>query len=392
MGSSLKIIFIIITILLLKTSTLHAELPVSFKNDTKLSVVVIDPGHGGKDPGAVSGKAKEKEIVLDIALKLADKIRSEFSEVKVILTRKDDTFIPLHKRANIANKSDADLFISIHANAAGRTSVQGAETFVLGYHRSKENLELAKKENAVILLEDDYNTRYEGFDPNSPESYIMFELIQDEYLEQSVLFASAVQDQFKTNANRIDRSVKQAGFLVLRRTTMPGVLIEAGFLSHSSERKYLLKEQGREQIAHSVFNAFREYKKRIEEKSSFNLLTETQHQNDVPDNLVKQEKNSNKEKENSVIEESDANENLYFSVQIAASKRSLQTIPSNFKGENSVFKISSGEIHRYYCGRYSNYTDALAEKSRLQRKFGDAFVVAFKNNELVPLKKVLKKM
>ena len=263
MNAIFRIYYLSILFFLFEMNVLFAHFEgIGTDNNPKLSVVVIDPGHGGKDPGAVVGKAREKEIVLDVALKLGAKIKSAFPETKVLYTRDNDAFVPLHQRANIANTNKADLFISIHANAVDKSSVQGAETFVLGYHRSKENLELAKKENAVILLEDDYNTRYEGFDPNSPESYIMFELIQDEYLEQSVLFASAIQNQFKTNVKRVDRSVKQAGFLVLRRTTMPSVLIEAGFISHSAERNFLLTENGRMQIANAIFNAFSEYKKK----------------------------------------------------------------------------------------------------------------------------------
>ena len=233
-------------------------------NDTKVSVIVIDPGHGGKDPGAVVGIAKEKDIVLDIALKLGEQIKAKFPDSKVIYTRDKDIFVPLYKRASIANRNDADVFISIHANYVDKKSVQGTETFVLGQHRSKDNLEVAKKENAVILLEDDYTTAYEDFDPNSDESYIMFELIQSEYLEQSVMFASEIQNQFKNRANRLDRSVKQAGFLVLRQTTMPSVLIEAGFLSHAGERSYLLNSAGRSKLADAIFTAFTDYKKKIE--------------------------------------------------------------------------------------------------------------------------------
>ncbi len=241
-----------------------------------MAVVVIDPGHGGKDLGASVGKANEKDIVLDISLKLGEKINSAFPDVKLIYTRKSDVFIPLYERAAIANQNKADLFISIHVNYVEQTYVKGAETFVLGQYRSKDNLEVAKKENAVILLEDNYNTTYEGFDPNSPESYIMFELVQDEYLEQSVAFASDIQEQFREIADRADRSVKQAGFIVLRRTTMPSVLVEVGFISNAEERKFMLSENGQNELANAIFNAFSEYKKRIEDKSRFAIKTETQ--------------------------------------------------------------------------------------------------------------------
>ena len=245
------------------------------KDDKHITVVVIDPGHGGKDYGASVGNANEKDIVLDLALRLGQSIKTNYPEIKVIYTRTKDIFIPLYDRANLANKNEADLFISIHVNGTENNIAQGTETFVLGQHRSKDNLDVAKKENSVILLEDNYNTTYEGFDPNSSESYIMFELVQDEYLEQSVMLASAVQDQFREYAKRIDRSVKQAGFLVLRQATMPSVLIEVGFISHPSERNYMLSETGKSTLSSSIFKAFKEYKRKIEDKSSFTVHTET---------------------------------------------------------------------------------------------------------------------
>jgi N-acetylmuramoyl-L-alanine amidase len=266
----------ICSFMLISKSVLWSKTVYSTEKDEKrISVVVIDPGHGGKDPGASMGNAKEKDIVLDLALRLGNSIKATYPDIKVIYTRTKDVFIPLYDRANIANKNKADLFISIHVNGTDKTSVQGTETFVLGQHRSKDNLEVAKKENSVILLEDDYNTKYEGFDPNSPESYIMFELVQDEYLEQSVMFASEIQYQFRQNAKRIDRSVKQAGFLVLRQATMPSVLIEVGFISHPNERNYMLSETGKSNLSASIFNAFKDYKRKIEEKSSFVMHTET---------------------------------------------------------------------------------------------------------------------
>jgi|APSaa5957512622_1039677.scaffolds.fasta_scaffold08609_3 N-acetylmuramoyl-L-alanine amidase len=377
-----------IFILFFVSNLVSGEKPykVTKQNETGIFVLVIDPGHGGKDPGAVLGKAREKDIVLDIALKLGNYIKTNFPETKVIYTRKKDVFIPLNQRAIIANKNKADLFISIHANSVDRKSVQGAETFVLGQHRSKDNLEVAKTENSVILLEDDYSTTYEGFDPKSPESYIMFELVQDEYLEQSVMFASAIQDQFRERAKRIDRSVKQAGFLVLRQTTMPSVLVEAGFLSHTSERNYLLSETGKSNIASAIFRAFRDYKKKIEVKSSFNLITENQH---TPEAVAEIKPTGKiKAKKNKTINST----NISFSVQIAASQNSIETSASNFNGEKNIFKIKSGKINRYFSGKFQTHENALKEKSRLQNKFSDAFVVAFEDDKLISVKKALGKM
>jgi len=378
MKRSLFTFLIIFSIILLETRRITGKTDApSLKDESTVSVVVIDPGHGGKDPGAVVGAAREKDIVLDIALKLGKAIKNNFPGTKVIYTRDKDIFVPLYRRAQIANKNDADLFISIHANYVSAKSVQGTETFVLGQHRSEDNLEVAKKENSVILLEDNYSTTYENFDPNSSESYIMFEMIQDEYLEQSVMLASVIQDQFREVAKRYDRSVKQAGFLVLRETTMPSVLVEAGFLSHQSERNYLLSESGRTNIATSIFKAFKEYKRRIEEKTTFNLVAENNKQPII------------REKKEVIIKPAS---NTYFSVQIAASKRSLDTKPSNFKGEKNIFKVNVGKIYKYYSGKFNSYDEAMKEKLRLQGKFKDAFVVGFENDKLVSVKKIRGKM
>ena len=360
------------------------------KDETHVSVVVIDPGHGGKDPGAVVGNAHEKDIVLDIGLKLGQLIKASYPETKIIYTRDKDVFIPLYRRADIANKNKADLFISIHANYVGSRSVQGTETFVLGQHRSEDNLEVAKKENSVILLEDDYTTKYEGFDPNSPESYIMFELVQDEYLEQSVMLASIIQNEFKEKAKRIDRSVKQAGFLVLRETTMPSVLIEAGFLSHTSERNYLMSESGRSNIASSIFAAFCDYKKKIEEKSSFNIVTEDEKNS--RDAKIRSEEDNITTNLDSKNKNTSSQNKLFFSVQVAATSLSIDTNSSNFKGETNIFETNSGNTYRYYSGKYSTYEKAMEEKQRLQAKFKDAFVVAFENDKLISVKKALGKM
>ncbi len=359
------------------------------KDESHILVVVIDPGHGGKDWGASMGKAKEKEIVLDIALKLGKIIKTNYPNINIVYTRTKDVFIPLHQRANIANKNKADLFISIHVNAVEQKSVHGTETFVLGQHRSKDNLEVAKKENSVILLEDDYNKTYEGFDPNSPESYIMFELVQDEYLEQSVLFASAIQKEFKEQASRADRSVKQAGFLVLRRTTMPGVLIETGFLSNTAERNFLLSEPGKEKLALAIFKAFAVYKKKIEAKSSFNLITAKSAPNRTQNKPAAQL--APKQEEQTVVKNQTSN-NIFFSVQIMALKRKIETTPENFKGEKNIFRIESANINRYYSGKFNSFEKAEEERIRIQNKFENAFVVAFEKGKSISVKKALSKM
>jgi N-acetylmuramoyl-L-alanine amidase len=387
--------------------TIAGNLIATKKDNSKISVVVIDPGHGGKDSGTSIGKVKEKDIVLNIALKLGGIIQQNHPDVNVVYTRTEDVFIPLHKRAEIANQSDADLFISIHVNAVEAKSVNGTETFVLGLHRNNENLEVAQKENAAILLEDDYRSTYEDFDPNSNESYIMFASMQEEFQNQSVMLASNIQDEFRDYAKRKDRSVKMAGFLVLRRTTMPSVLIETGFLSHTNERSFLLSQSGQTTLAKSIYRAFNNYKLEIEERSEFNVVTE-----DIAPVPIKREPAESKElskvkKEpqtekkqietltkktiptEKTTERNEVNKKLYFSVQIMALKRKLEATPENFKGEKEVFRVDSPKISRYFSGKFDTLEKANAEKDRLNPNYKNAFVVAFENNALISVKKAL---
>ncbi|MDY0286672.1 MAG: N-acetylmuramoyl-L-alanine amidase, partial [Bacteroidales bacterium] len=230
-----------------------------------VKTVVIDAGHGGKDPGAVSGNIREKDIALRIALKTGAYIEKYLPDVKVCYTRTDDRFVELHKRAKIANEAQADLFISIHCNANKSSKPFGTETYVMGLHKSQANLEVAKKENAAILLEEDYESEYEGYDPNLPENTIIFSLFQNAFLNQSLTMASLVEDQFRERVHRHDRGVKQAGFLVLYRTTMPGILVETGFLTNPSERAFLAGEEGQTFIASAIYRAFKNYKE-VQEK------------------------------------------------------------------------------------------------------------------------------
>nr|WP_276369025.1 N-acetylmuramoyl-L-alanine amidase [Chryseolinea sp. H1M3-3] len=232
--------------------------------DAKVDVVVIDAGHGGHDNGTHGRLLKEKDLALNIALKVGSYIEKNIPGVKVIYTRKDDRYLALDERANIANKNKADLFICIHANANPNTKAFGTETFVMGLHKDEGNLAIAQRENSVILMDENYEERYEGFNPNSPESYILFELIQSAYLESSLKFAQKVEGQFKDRVGRLSRGVKQAGFVVLWRTTMPSVLIETGFLTNSTEEKFLAGDEGQELIASGIYRAFKEYKNEVE--------------------------------------------------------------------------------------------------------------------------------
>lgn len=232
--------------------------------DFKIDTVVIDAGHGGKDPGTLGKNSREKDVALKIALKLGNYIQKNIPGVKVIYTRKDDRYLALDERADIANKNKADLFICIHANSLPGAPAYGTETYVMGLHKDKGNFELAKRENSVILMDENYEERYEGFDPTSPESYILFTLSQNAYQESSLKFAQKVESQFKSKVGRYSRGVKQAGFLVLWRTTMPSVLIETGFLSNSKEEGFLTSDNGQDLIASGIYRAFKEYKAEIE--------------------------------------------------------------------------------------------------------------------------------
>jgi len=255
---NLRIKAFLLAITLLNSSA--AERPTANVVDT----VVIDAGHGGKDPGTHGVNTKEKDVALTIALKVGNYIEKNIPGVKVIYTRKNDTYLGLDERAEVANKAKADLFICIHANAVPKEEIYGTETYVMGLHKSEGNLDVAKRENSVILLDNNYQERYEGFDPNSPESYILFSLAQSAYQESSIKFAEKVESQFKNRLGRRSHGVKQAGFWVLWRTAMPSVLIEVGFLTNNKEEKFLKNSDGQDLIASAIYRAFKDYKAQVE--------------------------------------------------------------------------------------------------------------------------------
>ena len=354
--------------------------------DAVLKTVVIDPGHGGRDPGAVGAKSKEKDIVLDISLRLGKMINQKYPEVNVMYTRKTDVLIDLDKRGGIANKAKANLFISIHANANKNKNPYGTETFVMGYSKSSENMEVAKRENSVILIEDDYSTRYEGFDPNSSESYIYFSLLQNSYLNQSLDFASEIQDQFKS-AKRLDRGVKQANFLVLWQTTMPSVLVEVGFISNPNEEKYMNSDDGKNELATSIFRAFCKYKTKFESRSSF-----TSHQiksEPGPDSIPVVE--SKPEKEVKTTAPNKAAATVMFCVQIATSPKPMEPKPENFKKHKGVERIqTSPSFYKYITGRTSNYEEAQQTLKKMKADFKDAFIVGIKDDKIIPVGEALK--
>ncbi|GAA0188329.1 hypothetical protein GCM10009122_46360 [Fulvivirga kasyanovii] len=255
---NIAIVFLLLAITLLTSSNGHR------RSDFTVKTVVIDAGHGGHDPGTHGVFSEEKDIALDVALQLGKYIQEYLPDVKVIYTRKDDKFVELEQRAHVANKNHADVFISIHANAVSKSSIYGTETYVMGPHKTEGNLDVAKRENSVILYEEGYEEKYEGFDPNSPESHILFSLTQSAYIENSLYLASKIEEQFGTRAGRRSRGVKQAGFWVLWRTAMPSVLVEIGYLTNPKEEQELNNSSVKANIASGIFRAFRDYKNNIE--------------------------------------------------------------------------------------------------------------------------------
>ena len=343
-----------------------------------IHTVVIDAGHGGRDPGAVGKKGKEKDIALSIALKVGSYIEENVPDVKVIYTRKKDVFVELMDRAEIANKAEADLFISIHVNAHTRSSAKGTLTLVLGQHRADENFDVAVRENSVILLEEDYETRYEGFDPKSTESHIMFSLMQKTYFKQSIEFGDFVQDQFRDRAGRKDLGVREQGLYVLAQTSMPGVLVETGFISNPEEEKYLMTKYGQELIASAIYRGFKEYKEEIDRRSNLSIVI----LEDSPDPNDQPLDNQNTIEPDQVV----------FSIQVASSKNKIPTDPSSFKGYKGVRILSDGRWYKYLIGRDISYHTALEKCSTIKADYPDAFVVASKNDKLVPLKDALQEI
>ncbi|HOW24359.1 MAG TPA: N-acetylmuramoyl-L-alanine amidase [Bacteroidales bacterium] len=374
-------------------------------NLARIDRVVIDAGHGGEDPGALGKHSREKDIVLAIALKTGEYIEKNMPEINVIYTRKTDVFIELYKRAQIANESHADLFISIHCNSNPKSTPFGAETYVMGLHKSEDNLEVAKLENASILLESDYTANYEGFDPNSDEAYIVFNLYQNIFLEQSLSMAVNVQDQFRERVGRNDRGVKQAGFLVLYRTTMPGVLIETGFLSNAAEEGYLMSEEGQVYLASAIYRAFRDYKNKMENPASEPLTAARKNteQSDLPKTPAekttgKQEKSigpvpADKPAARPPDPSGSSHDRISFRVQFYTSAKKLPLNSSLFKGVQEVREYTQGGLYKYTTGDEPSKEKASALcKTVRSMGFNDAFVVAFQNEIRISLDQAEKAM
>ena len=342
-------------------------------------VVVIDAGHGGHDPGAIGKISKEKNINLNVALKVGNLIKNNCDDVKVIYTRSKDVFIPLGRRAEIANNAKADLFISIHTNAlANNRTAKGASTWTLGLAKSDANLEVAKRENSVILYESDYQTRYAGFNPNSAESYIIFEFMQDKYMEQSVHLASLMQKQFRHTCKRLDRGVHQAGFLVLKASAMPSILIELGFISTPEEERYLNSEAGATTMAKGIYHAFLNYKREHEIRLtgvSKTVIPTEQKEQDI-------EKENDRPVTVQKVAESATNDNeITFKIQILTSSKPLAKNDKRLKGLKGVDYYKEKDIYKYTYGASGDYNKVLRTKRTITAKFKDAFIIAFRDGE-----------
>ena len=357
--------------------------------------LVIDPGHGGKDPGAIGKKGKEKNINLNVALKLGNLIKENCKDVNIVYTRQKDTFVALDRRAQIANNAKADLFISIHTNsvAKGKT-VRGTETYTLGLHRTEDNLEVAKKENSVILIESDYEQRYAGFNPNSAESYIIFEFLQDKNMEKSVRLATDIQKQFRNTAKRIDKGVHQAGFLVLRETTMPGVLVELGYISNPDEERYLLTEAGTSALAKSIYQAFLSYKKKFDMGDTTRpALAKTPEKVQEPAPAQKPKTQSKPQTPNKPKNEptkSTQSDKPIFKIQFLTSDKKLPAGSKLFKGLTPVGHYQEKGIYKYTYGDSYDYNKVLKTKRQISTKFKDAFIIAFKNGKKMNVNEAIK--
>lgn len=436
-------------VLLFISTSLFPNSPEAYR----LRKVVIDAGHGGKDPGAIGKKGVEKDIVLSVALKLGKYIEQTYPDVEVLYTRKEDVFVGVAERSIFANEKGADLFISIHCNANPNKSPYGAETYVMGLHKTNENLDVAMRENAVITYEEDYSTKYEGYDPNSAESFIVFNLMQHSFLEHSLNFASSIQNEFKEKALRKDRGVKQAGFLVLWRTTMPSVLVELGFISHPKEEEFLLSDQGQDYLASALYRAFKDHKTNIESKSTLiaeNPTSEPKQKvetakekpsNSKPTSTISNSQAAGAPKPNTEVikpkvqvtekvqpskenpsstkpldssknpqpnittsnenaetlktnisapEKANNSSQVAFRVQITSSNNPIPKNSGFFKKVDGIEEITIDGLFKYYIGTKLSYSEIVDYSTQVKELFPDAFIVAFINGKQIPVDQAIK--
>ncbi|WP_461642587.1 N-acetylmuramoyl-L-alanine amidase family protein [Labilibaculum euxinus] len=366
-----------VVLLLLCAIVLQPFVGMSQSSHSKINTVVIDAGHGGKDPGAISKIINEKDVVLSIALKLGTYIEKYFPNVNVIYTRKTDVFIPLNRRSEIANQNKADLFISIHANANDNHSISGTETYTLGLHKTKENLAVAMKENSVMLYEDDYSTKYEGFDPKNPASYIIFNLLQGMNRENSINLAEFTEFQFKTRVGRHSRGVREAGFWVLKQVSMPSILVEVGFVSNPTEANYLKHSENQDYLASAIFRAFRDYKTKVEESS---VVLERKEELVRIDTTIA----------TSVINEPETNPQLEYCIQIKSSTKQIPLNSAAFNQLENIKERMSDGVYKYTVGSTDKYKEIVILQKEIRKVINDCFVVVFYNGERISLSKAKK--
>lgn len=353
--------YLLLSLVFMGTSLTFAQQNSTFK-------VVLDAGHGGKDPGTMRGSIREKDIVLDVVLRLG-KLLEQQSGIKVIYTRKTDVFIELRERAQIANKAKANLFLSVHCNGVKSTAAKGTETFVMGMSRTDTNLDIAKKENGVIFLEDDYNQKYKGFDPNNPETLLGLKILQEEFLGQSIELASEIEKNFQLT-NRFSRGVKQQPIWVLDATVMPGVLVELGFVSHAEEGQYISSDAGKDEMAQSLLNSIIAYK-----NTFFSPTEVTFSMDNHTDSVAAETAAAPIEKENGATVKG-----THYKVQLEAGTKKIELIPSNFKGLDAISFTFDSKKYKYF---YGDETDFEACKKRLaeakSKGYKSAFIVTFDN-------------
>jgi len=375
--NNVKLILFLLFFLFLSNNSANAQL-----NKNILNTIVIDPGHGGKDSGTMGTKRYkkyEKHIALAVSLKLGEYISNEFPDINVIYTRKTDIFLELNQRTELANNSSADLFISIHCDGFTNSSPSGASVFVMGMSKLKANMDVAMRENSAIYMEDNYQQKYEGFDPKSQESYIVFSLMQNTFLNQSLKIAEEVEKEFSTRANRKSRGVKQAPFYVISRTNMPSILIECGFLTNAKEEDYLHSEIGQDYIASAIFRAFRTYKKSVEIKDDIIIGNSEM----IEDTSIKTEKITDK---NDIIEKTKVK--LLYKVQIGTYLKSMLN-DQNFIDLNAEEHKING-TYRYYISSDNNKYNADNLKDKLRELgFNGAFIVAFLDGKQISTKEAL---
>jgi len=398
-----------------------------YAQDGKFTVV-LDAGHGGHDPGAMGSFMREKDINLAIVLELGAIIERNFKDVKVVYSRKTDKYLTLQERADVVNNNHADLFLCIHSNSNPSPSASGTESYTLGLAKTKANLDVAMRENSVIMLEKDYQSKYKGFDPNSVDSYIMFEFMQDKYIDKSLDMASNIQKQFVSFSNRADRGVRQAGFWVLHRSACPSVLIEVGFVSNPAEERYLSSDIGRNEIAKSIYNAFIYYKHDHDKKSGLQNVfvpkrevretkeqevkktetlkrapieraetTQVAVENIIPSTQLPKTtqrsttKNSPEQEQNQKVADTKTNltRNIIFKVQLFATRQNLNSNSAEFKGVQNVDLFVEGGLKKYTLGAEEEYPKIEKVRASVLSKFPDAFVIAFEGNRKLSPKEVV---